>query len=120
MALVYSKQLLSGSSLGRPIDIATVDSPGTVLHGVEATATTAREEVHLYIWNNSTATAPVTFELGATGDTDRVLLHIPSQNGPNLFAPGFVFTATQSIVRAFTTGTATSQIRVTGWVNRAT
>ena len=120
MALVYTTQLLSGSTNGRPIEVGTVATPGTTLHTVQATGTAAREEVHLYVANRSTATAPVTIELGGTATTDQIMTHIPSQAGFHLVIPGISFTATTSIIRAFTTGTATDAITIGGWVNRAT
>jgi len=120
MALVYSTHPLSGGTNGRPIEVATVATPGTTIHTVQATGTAAREEVHLYANNRSTATIPVTIELGGTATTDQILAQIPSQNGFNLIVPGITFTATTSIVRAFTTGTATDAITLAGWVNRVT
>ena len=119
MALTYTRNPLSGSTDGRPIEVATVATPGTTLHTVQATGTDAREEVHLYAANRSTATAPVTIELGGTATTDQIMTHIPAQAGFDLVIPGISFTATTSIVRAFTTGTATDAITIAGWVNRA-
>ena len=120
MALVYSRNPLSGSTNGRPIEVAATGSLGTTLHTVQATATDAREEVHLYAVNRSTASAPLTIELGGTATTDQILTFLPSQAGFDLVIPGISFTATTSIIRAFTTGTATDAITIAGWVNRAT
>jgi phosphoribosylformimino-5-aminoimidazole carboxamide ribonucleotide (ProFAR) isomerase len=119
MALVYSRHPLSGSTNGRPIEIATVATPGTTLHTVQATGTDAREEVHMYVANRATATMPVTIEFGGTATTDQILAQIPAQAGLDLVTPGLSLTATTSIVRGFTTGTATDAIAVLGWVNRA-
>ena len=120
MALTYTRHPLSGSTNGRPIEVATIASPGTTLHTVQATGTDAREEVHLYVANRSTATEAVTIELGGTATTDQIMTHIPAQAGFDLVIPGISFTATTSIVRAFTTGTATDAITIAGWANRAT
>ena len=120
MALTYTRHPLSGSTNGRPIEVAAVATPGITLHTVQATGTDGREEVHLYAANRSTATAPLTIELGGTATTDQIMLHLPSQTGFDLIVPGISFTATTSIVRAFTTGTATDAIAIAGWANRAT
>ena len=120
MPLTYTRQLLSGSTNGRPIEVATIASPGTIIHTVQATGTDAREEVHLYAWNDATATMPLTIEFGATATTDQILVHLPSQVGLSLVIPGISLTATDSIVRAFTTGAATDALAIAGWVNRAT
>ena len=120
MALTYTRHPLSSSVSGRQIEVDTIVSPGTALHTVQATSTDAREEVHIYAANRSTASAPLTIELGDTGQSDKVLTHIPSQDGLHLIIPGISFTATTTIIRAFTTGTATNDITISGWVNRAT
>lgn len=120
MALTYSRQLLSGSTNGRPIEVATIATPGTTIHTVQATGTDAREEVHLFAANRSTATMPLTIEHGGTATTDQIMVHIKSQAGYFRIDPGTSFTATTSIIRAFTTGTATDALALTGWVNRAT
>jgi len=120
MALTYSRQVLSGSSNGRPILVATITTPGTTIHTVGPTATNARDELHLYAWNNSTASCALRLELGGTATTDDILLHLAAQGGAELLIPGMSFTATGTIIRAYSTGTATDACRIMGWVNRAT
>lgn len=120
MALVYSKQLLSGSTNGRMIEVNNTTSPGTTIHTVVATATVAREEVYLYAMNGDTATGGqvLTVEWGGTGTADQIKLTVPSEDGLYQVNPGMAFTATTSIIRAF--ATATGMFRIGGWVNRAT
>ena len=120
MALTYCPQLLSGSTNGRPIEVATIATPGTTIHTVQSTGTDAREEVHLFAANRSTASMPLTIELGGTATTDQILTFIGAQTGFDRVIPGIRFTATTSIVRAFTTGTATDSLSLDGWVDRAT
>jgi len=120
MALTYSRQVLSGSNNGRPILVATITTPGTTIHTVGPTATNGRDELHIYAWNNATASQPLRLELGGTATTDDILLHLAAQGGPELIIPGMSFTATTSIIRAYSTGTATDLCRIMGWVNRAT
>ena len=123
MALTYSRHPFSGSTDGRPIEVAAIGSLGTTIHVVQSAATDAREEVHLYANNRATgatATMPLTIEFGGTATTDHIITHLPSRDGLYLIIPGISLTATTSIVRAFTTGTATDAITIAGWVNRAT
>lgn len=120
MALTYSRQIFSGSSNGLPIEVSAVSSPGTTIHTVGATATSAREEIILYMTNGATVDQPVTVELGGTSTKDHIKATIPSRQGLQLMVPGISLTATSSIVRAFSTGTATETLRACGWVNRAT
>jgi len=123
MATVYSKQILSGSTNGRMVEVNASASPGTTIHTVQATATTSREEVWMYVVNSATATTAtgthqITVELGGTGTADHLVYSVPAQNGLHLLVPGVTFTATTSIIRAF--GTATGIHHIAGWVNRAT
>lgn len=121
MALTYSRQLLSGSTNGRPIGISSTSSPGTTLHTVQATATAAREEVFLYAAHNATATSTtrlLTLELGGTATTDNVVINVGGGEGIWAVLPGVSFTATSSIIRAFATGAG--EFNIMGWVNRAT
>lgn len=120
MALVYSRQLLSGSTNGRPIEVATIATPGTTIHTVQATGTDAREEVHLFAANRDTTAMPLTIEHGGTATTDLITSFIPALAGWFRIDPGISLTATTSIIRAFTTGTATDSLVLSGWVNRAT
>ena len=53
MALQYSKQLLSGSTAGKFVEINNTSSPGTTIHTVVATATAAIEEVYIYVQNSA-------------------------------------------------------------------
>ena len=120
MALTFSRHPFSGSTDGRPIEVAAIGSLGTIIHVVQSVATDAREEIHLYANNRATATSVLTIELGGTATTDHIMAHLPAQSGFFLIVPGISFTATTSIIRAFTTGTATDKITIAGWVNRAT
>lgn len=118
MALTYSKQILSGSTNGRMIEVNASASPGTTVHTVQATATTSREEVYLSAMNSATANAIVTIEWGGTGTADQIVDTIAPNSGLRLLVNGISLTATSSIVRAF--ATATGLLRVIGHVNRVT
>lgn len=120
MATTYTRQLLSGSTNGRMIEVNATSSPGTTIHTVQATATAAREEVIAYAVRGSTATGDqlLTVEFGGTATEDQVVVLVNELDSPSLVIPGVSLTATTSIVRAF--ATATGLFRIMGWVNRAT
>ena len=120
MALVFSKQILSGSSFGQPIQVDAVTSPGTTLHTVGPTATTDLDMVYLYAANMATAARTLILEVGATatGDETDISIDLIAGEGLNLVLPGWPLTATTSIVRAI--ATATGEIRLGGYVHRAT
>lgn len=112
----YSKEVLSGSTNGRPIEVTGTTSPGTTIHTVGATATSTREEVHLWVFNRATSDSLVQIEFGGTASADKVMANIPPQDGAYSMIPGWVLTATSSIVYAI--ATATGRVMVGGFVNR--
>ena len=113
----FSKQLLSGSTNGRPIEIVATSSVGTTIHTVQATATSAREMAYLYAVNSNTNDMTLSLELGGTATTDLLAITIPDGDGPILVCPGVAFTGTDAIIRAF--ATATGGLAVIGYVNRS-
>lgn len=121
MALTYSRQILSGSTNGRPISIAATASPGTTIHTVQATATDSREELYLQAINDATATSGtrlLTVEYGGTSSGDQIPINVGAGEGVWRIIEGGNLTATSTIVRAYATGA--NEFRVIGWVNRAT
>ena len=122
MTLSFTPTIASGSTNGLAILVTATASPGTIIHTVEATTTDSREELRMVVYNNGTASQPVTFEMGSTDVASQLgPTHVLSRTfgialtiGPNNFS------ATTTIVRAFTTGTATEAIRIWAQVNRAT
>ena len=91
-------------------------SPGTTVHTVGATATTGRDEVHLWAFNRATTDSLIQVEWGGTASADKVMALIPPQDGPYHVIPGWALTATSSIVYAI--ATATGRLMVAGYVNR--
>jgi len=61
----YSKQILTGSTNGRPIEVVATSSPGTTLHTVVASATADKEALHLYAINSATTDRILSLELAA-------------------------------------------------------
>lgn len=113
----YSRQLLSGSTNGRAIQVAAVATPGTLVHQALAGAA-GFDEVYLWASNVTGAAATLTIEWGGVLDPgDHVVkqLSIPANSPPIPIVTGQVLQSGLN-VRAFS-GTA-SAINVTGYVNR--
>lgn len=113
----YSRQLLSGSSNGRPIAVAATATPGTLLHTALA-STTGFDEVYLWVSNVDTAAHQITIEWGNAGTVGDHLvdtLTIPANSPPIPIATGQVL-QNGLPVRAF--ADAANKLNVTGFVNR--
>lgn len=106
---------LSGSTRGRPIQIAATASTGTTLH----TATTTTGELdRVWIWLTNTADAPeeVVIEFGATGTGNQVKFTVPG-NDTILAVDGAVIGgAATDTITAF--AETTNVVNATGRVER--
>ena len=114
----FSKQVLSGSTDGRPIKIAATSSPGTTIHTGSTTATTI-DEIWLYAQNTDTVGRKLTVEWGGTSSPDDLLeLTVPAESGLVLVSPGLIIkgNATALVVRAF--AATANVITIVGYVNR--
>lgn len=111
----FSRQLLSGSTNGKPIPVATTATPGTLIH----TATTGGyDEIYLYVSNVTGSAATVTVEWGGTTDPGELAcksVSIPANSGPTVLIPGLVLN-NGLVVRAYS-GTSAA-LNITGFVNR--
>ena len=115
---IYSGNVLTGSTSGRPIPIAATASPGTLIH-TAASGTTGFDEVFLFGSNVTSLNATITIEWGGTGNpADHLVteLAIPARS------VGYPLSVGQRIqnglsIRAFS-GTA-SAINIIGWYNRS-
>lgn len=110
----YSKQLLSGSTSGRPIAVAATSTPGTLIHTAHATSL---DEIWLYAVNTSVSSVKLTTEFGGVTNTENIELTISGEAGLVLIIPGLILTGS-SVIRAFA-GT-TNVISISGYVNRIT
>lgn len=115
--MAFSKQLLSGSTNGRPVEIIATSSPGTTVHTVQATATGAREMAYLWAVCSAATDMLLNLECGGTATTDLLEMSITARDGPILVCPGVALTATSSIIRAY--ATATGGLAIIGYVNRS-
>ena len=113
---VYTKELLSGSTSGRPILVAATATPGTLIHTAIAGAT-SKDEIYLWLFNSSASTVAVTVEWGGVTDPGDLIVKefaLTAKTGEQI-----TFGQPLNgglIVRAFAaTG---SVITCTGYVNR--
>lgn len=119
MALQYTRQVLSGSTNGRPVSVVDDVAPGTTIHEVVATATTEREEIYLFAHMYATTDERVIVTLGGTATSDEIVMDLTDGDGLHVIVPGITLVATTSIVRAWATG-GPGEVAISGWVNRAT
>ncbi len=112
-----SKQLLSGSTNGKPIKVVQTGTTGTTVHTVNsANTSTTFDEVWLYAVNTSTGAVKLTLEWGTTTAADGNLeVTIPPEAGLTLVAPGLLLN-NSLLVTAFA-GSA-NVILIHGWVLR--
>lgn len=111
----YSKQLLSGSTNGRPIKVAATSTPGTTVH-TAVTGTTDMDEIWLWCVNTDPATTKLTIEYGGTTSPDDTIeVGIPGESGLVLVCPGLVL-QNSLVIKAF--AATANVVMLTGYVNR--
>lgn len=113
----FTKEILSGSTDGRPILVAATSSAGTVIH-TGPTVTTTLDEVWLYASNPSNTQRTVTIQWGGTtSPNDHFVLFLPPQSGLVVVAPGLIIkgNATPLVIRAFCD--SANQVNISGYVN---
>lgn len=117
----YSKELLSGSTGGRPILVGATTSPGTTIHAT-GTDPDVTDEMWLYAHNTDTVGHKLTIQFGDTSSpSDLIEVEIPAQDGLTLLVPGLPLVGTGAAartVRAF--AALTDVVTVSGYVNRIT
>ncbi len=119
----FSKQLLSGSTRGKPIKVGATATAGTTIHAT-GTSATIIDEIWLVAFNSDTVDLTLTIEFGGVTDPDDLIVKaitIPSStvgvvvvSGQPLVGTG----AAASTVAAF--ASVTNVITITGFVNRIT
>ncbi len=111
----YTKQLLSGSTNGRPIKVTPTSTPGETIHTAHASD---QDEIWLYAVNTDSTARKLTIEFGGTTAPDDLIeITIQPESGPVLVIPGLILSG-GLIVKAFC---ATADVvLLVGWVNRIT
>ena len=112
----YTKQVLSGSTDGRPIAVAATATPGTLLH-TAITGTTGSDSVYLWASNVTGTSATLTIEFGGVTTADKIVsaVSIPANSENIPIVDGQVL-RNGLVIRAFS-GTA-SAINVNGYAVR--
>jgi hypothetical protein len=112
-----TRELLSGSTNGRPINVSATATPGTLIHTASSTSG-QKDELYLWVSNTTGSAATLTLEWGGVTDPDDLLVKaysVPLNSGPVLVANGLTLNG-GVVVRAFSgTGDA---LNITGYVNR--
>lgn len=107
-----SKEFLSGSTNGRPIEVAQTATAGTLLHTASASA---KDEVWLWATNNDTEDRVLTIEFGGVTATDDHIVETIPAKSTVLVVPGAPISNSLA-VRAF--AAAANVINCFGHVNR--
>jgi hypothetical protein len=112
------KLILSGSTSGRPIPVAAVATPGTLIHTAVAGAL-SKDEVYLLAANAGDAFARLTIEWGGVAQGDHINdeFALAPHSALHVLIPGNVLNGALEI-RAFSD--VASAINISGFVNRIT
>jgi hypothetical protein len=117
--MIYSRQVLSGSTDGKPIKVAsTTIGSGTAVH-TAASGVTGYDEVYLWASNADTTDHTLSLTVGGTTDPDNLFpktMTIPAKSGPIQVWAGFMIRNSVAVT-AFSD--AANFINVMGFANRA-
>ncbi len=112
---VYSREILSGSTNGRPIPVVATTTPGTTIH-TEGAGTT--DVIYLWAINTDTTDRKLTLEWGGqTAPGDLIEVTVPAEDGLHLVVPGLPLGG-GLVVTAF--AASASVVNIVGYVNRIT
>lgn len=112
-----TKQVLSGSTNGKPIKVVATATLGTTIHTVPATTgTVGMDEVWLWAFNSDTTDRVLTIEYGgATAPDQNIVLTIPKTSGLVLVVPGLIL-QNSLVITAFCA--TANVVTISGFVNR--
>lgn len=112
------KRKLSGSTDGKPILIAAVATPGTVIHtAVSGTTDGTYDEIWLWANNNNSSSVEVIIEYGSVDSDDNISRTIPPRSGLFPLIPGLPL-QNGLVVRAF--AAIANVVSIVGFVNTIT
>jgi hypothetical protein len=113
----YSRQLLSGSTNGKPIKIVATATAGTTVHTAIA-GTSAFDEIYLWLTNTDTVARTVTIEFGGVTSPDQHIVDtytLPANSPPIPILTGQVL-QNGLVVGVF--ASAANVVIASGYVNR--
>lgn len=111
----FTKQLLSGSTNGRPIKVVATATAGTTIHTAHATD---KDEVWLWASNTDTVARKLTIEFGGTTSPDDTIeVGLAGEPGLVLIIPGIPLTG-GVVVKAF--AASANVVNIVGFANRIT
>ena len=112
------KRLLSGSTDGKPIKIATTATAGTAIHtAVAGTTPGTYDEVWLWAQNNGTVSVNLTVEFGSNAVEGNIIKSIPAKEGLVPIVPGIPL-QNGATVKAF--ASVANVVSILGFVNLIT
>lgn len=112
-----SKQLLSGSTNGKPIKLTATTTPGTTIHTAIA-GTGAYDEVYCWLTNTSASPVSVTVEFGGTTAPDTHLVDTYVLPANSLPIPVITGQVLQNGLVVGIYASVTNVVLATGYVNR--
>lgn len=110
----FSRQLFSGSTNGKPINIAATASPGTLIHTAHATD---KDVVYLELCDYGAVDTICTVEIGTTGSYQTFRVKVLKDSGPVVAIEKITLTGSQE-VRVFCS--AANEVVAFGHVDRIT
>lgn len=113
--MVVSKIALSGSTNGKPIDVASVSQgAGTAIH-TAVSGTLNFDEVWLFVVNHDSVDRTLNIQFGAATDTELINVTLAAGVGLYLCVPGMVL---QNSLPITAWADSANKINVLGYVNR--
>ena len=110
----FNKEVLSGSTDGRPIPVVATATPGTSIHVAQASAS-LEDEIWIWAANTDTVARKITIEFGGVTAGDLIEQVIPAEDGLFLVIPGLPL-RNALVCAAF--AETTNVINLMGYVNR--
>lgn len=110
----FTKDMLSGSTNGKPIKVAATATLGTTIHTAVA-GTSSIDEIYVYAFNSDTVIRTLTIEWGgATVPDQSIVQSLLPNTGLALIVPGLPLN-NSLLVTAF--ADVANKVTISGWVH---
>ncbi len=117
-AVDYTKEPLSESTDGRPIQVTATSSPGTLIHTCSDDPDD-QDELWVYAFNTTSGNVVVTLEFGGTSASDALPTTVHADSD-RVISRGMVLPGKASPLEVRAYATSGSVINVQGYANRIT